>query len=73
MSDSWQLARRWSSSTSPTKGAPFVQGFGGDTSNLMIAAARLGATRAAWRRGGASVDHDLAEAAYFTAVGAPTG
>ena len=27
----------------PSEGAPFVQGFGGDTSNAMIAAARLGA------------------------------
>jgi 2-dehydro-3-deoxygluconokinase len=27
----------------PKEGAPFVQGFGGDTSNAMIAAARLGA------------------------------
>ena len=27
----------------PREGAPFVQGFGGDTSNAMIAAARLGA------------------------------
>ncbi len=27
----------------PSDGAPFVQGFGGDTSNAMIAAARLGA------------------------------
>ena len=28
----------------PADGAPFVQGFGGDTSNAMIAAARLGAS-----------------------------
>jgi len=31
----------------PKDGAPFVQGFGGDTSNAMIAAARLGADAAA--------------------------
>ena len=30
----------------PKEGAPFVQGFGGDTSNAMIAAARLGADAA---------------------------
>ncbi|MBV8439819.1 MAG: sugar kinase [Hyphomicrobiales bacterium] len=30
----------------PGEGAPFVQGFGGDTSNAMIAAARLGADAA---------------------------
>ena len=30
----------------PNDGAPFVQGFGGDTSNAMIAAARLGADAA---------------------------
>jgi 2-dehydro-3-deoxygluconokinase len=30
----------------PKEGAPFVQGFGGDTSNTMIAAARLGADAA---------------------------
>ena len=30
----------------PKDGAPFVQGFGGDTSNAMIAAARLGADAA---------------------------
>jgi 2-dehydro-3-deoxygluconokinase len=30
----------------PREGAPFVQGFGGDTSNAMIAAARLGADAA---------------------------
>ncbi len=30
----------------PSDGAPFVQGFGGDTSNAMIAAARLGADAA---------------------------
>src|SRR6516164_5343742 len=30
----------------PRDGAPFVQGFGGDTSNAMIAAARLGADAA---------------------------
>ena len=30
----------------PSEGAPFVQGFGGDTSNAMIAAARLGADAA---------------------------
>src|SRR5271165_419518 len=30
----------------PRAGAPFVQGFGGDTSNAMIAAARLGADAA---------------------------
>jgi 2-dehydro-3-deoxygluconokinase len=30
----------------PQEGAPFVQGFGGDTSNAMIAAARLGADAA---------------------------
>ena len=30
----------------PNEGAPFVQGFGGDTSNAMIAAARLGADAA---------------------------
>ena len=30
----------------PADGAPFVQGFGGDTSNAMIAAARLGADAA---------------------------
>ena len=30
----------------PHDGAPFVQGFGGDTSNAMIAAARLGADAA---------------------------
>ncbi len=30
----------------PKQGAPFVQGFGGDTSNAMIAAARLGADAA---------------------------
>src|SRR5260370_17241057 len=30
----------------PCGGAPFVQGFGGDTSNAMIAAARLGADAA---------------------------
>jgi 2-dehydro-3-deoxygluconokinase len=30
----------------PKDGAPFVQGFGGDTSNAMIAAARLGANAA---------------------------
>jgi len=30
----------------PRNGAPFVQGFGGDTSNAMIAAARLGADAA---------------------------
>jgi 2-dehydro-3-deoxygluconokinase len=30
----------------PKEGAPFVQGFGGDTSNAMIAAARLGAEAA---------------------------
>ena len=30
----------------PKNGAPFVQGFGGDTSNAMIAAARLGADAA---------------------------
>jgi 2-dehydro-3-deoxygluconokinase len=30
----------------PTEGAPFVQGFGGDTSNAVIAAARLGADAA---------------------------
>jgi 2-dehydro-3-deoxygluconokinase len=30
----------------PNDGAPFVQGFGGDTSNAMIAAARLGAEAA---------------------------
>ena len=30
----------------PKEGAPFVQGFGGDTSNAMIAAARLGADTA---------------------------
>jgi 2-dehydro-3-deoxygluconokinase len=28
----------------PRDGAPFTQGFGGDTSNSMIAAARLGAS-----------------------------
>ncbi len=30
----------------PKDGAPFVQGFGGDTSNAMIGAARLGADAA---------------------------
>jgi 2-dehydro-3-deoxygluconokinase len=30
----------------PSEGAPFVQGFGGDTSNAMIASARLGADAA---------------------------
>ena len=35
----------------PSDGAPFVQGFGGDTSNAMIAAARLGRRRRLFHRG----------------------
>jgi 2-dehydro-3-deoxygluconokinase len=37
----------------PKEGAPFVQGFGGDTSNAMIAAARLGADAAYYTAVGA--------------------
>jgi 2-dehydro-3-deoxygluconokinase len=46
MSDLLALGEALVELNQPKDGAPFVQGFGGDTSNAMIAAARLGADAA---------------------------
>jgi 2-dehydro-3-deoxygluconokinase len=46
MSDLLAIGEAMVELNQPSEGAPFVQGFGGDTSNAMIAAARLGADAA---------------------------
>src|SRR6516162_6779212 len=49
----------------PREGAPFVQGFGGDTSNAMIAAARLGADAAYFTAVGADAFGQALTALWF--------